>query len=112
MLKKLFEKDVLKQSKNCFKKTWNMMFDWSKNRFDQSNQAEAHRIFKARFRLIENKIGSIEILEKTVFERKKKTWFFEILPQSIEFKKKMHENEMKCSPKTQVLIPIFQKFRF
>ena len=25
-----------------------------KNRFDQSNQVEAHRIFKARFRLIEN----------------------------------------------------------
>ena len=53
-VEKLFEKDVLKQSKNCFKKTWNTIFDWSKNRFDQSNQAEAHRIFKARFWLIEN----------------------------------------------------------
>ena len=48
-----------------------MMFDLSKNRFDQSNQAKAHRIFKARFRLIENQIGSIEILKKTAFERKK-----------------------------------------
>ena len=27
---KTFEKDVLKQSKNCFKKTWNTIFDWSK----------------------------------------------------------------------------------
>ena len=52
-LKRTFEKG-LNQSKNPFLKSWNTMFDWSKNKFDQSNQAEAHRIFKARFRLIEN----------------------------------------------------------
>ena len=63
-------------------------FDWSKIRLDQS------------------KFWKKQLL------REKKTWFFEILPQSIEYKEKMHEYEMKCSPKTQVLNPIFQKFRF
>ena len=51
-------------------------FDWSKIRLDQLK------------------------FWKKQFLRKKKTWFFAILPQSIEFKEKMHENEMKCSPKT------------
>ena len=46
---KRFWKSKLNQSKNYFLKTWNTMYDWSKNkfdrsknRFDQSNQAEAH----------------------------------------------------------------------
>ena len=49
LLKRMFE-----TVKELFLKNWNTMFDWSKNRFDQSNQAEAHRIFKTKFRLIEN----------------------------------------------------------
>ena len=49
LLKRMFE-----TVKELFLKNWNTMFDWSKNRFDQSNQVEAHRIFKTRFRLIEN----------------------------------------------------------
>ena len=53
-VEKLFEKDVWNSQRTVFKKNWNTMFDWSKNRFDQSNQAEAHRIFKTKFRLIEN----------------------------------------------------------
>ena len=42
---KTFEKDVWNSQRTVFKKTWNTMFDWSKNRFDQSNQAKAHWIF-------------------------------------------------------------------
>ena len=53
--------------------------------FDQSNQAEAPINFKTKFRLIENKIGSIEILEKSFL--REKTRFFENLPQSIEYNK-------------------------
>ena len=57
------EREREKKLKNFFKRMFetvkelflkNLKFDWSKNRFDQSNQAEAHRIFKIRFRLIEN----------------------------------------------------------
>ena len=66
-------------------------FNWSKIRLDQS------------------KFWKKQLLRE-------KTWFFENLPQSIEYhknkNKKMHEYEMKCSPKTQVLNQIFQKFRF
>ena len=51
---KTFWKRCFETVKELFKKNGNTMFDWSKNRFDQSNQAEAHRIFKARFQLIEN----------------------------------------------------------
>ena len=50
---KTFEKDVWISQRTVFKKTRNTMFNWSKNRFDQSNQAGAHRIFKTQFRLIE-----------------------------------------------------------
>ena len=53
-VEKTFEKDVWNSQRTIFKKTWNTMFDWSKNRFNQSNQVEAHRIFKTRFQLIEN----------------------------------------------------------
>ena len=57
-VEKLFEKNVWNSQRTVFKKPeiWCSIDrnDWSKNKFDQSNQAEAHRIFKARFRLIEN----------------------------------------------------------
>ena len=64
-LKKCFEwvKHCVKKKK----KTWFTMFDWSKNKFDQSNQVEAYWNFLKWFWLIENQIGSIEILEKIVF---------------------------------------------
>ena len=51
--KELLKKIWINQ-RTLFKKSWNTMFDWSKNKFDQSNQAEAHKIFKGRFQLIEN----------------------------------------------------------
>ena len=109
-VEKLFEKDVWNSQRTVFKKPeircsidqktglinrtrqrltefLKQDFDWSKIRLDQS------------------KFWKKQLLRE-------KTWFFEILPQSIEYKKKMHEYEMKCSPKTQVLNPIFQKFRF
>ena len=109
-VEKLFENDVWNSQRTVFKKPeircsidqktglinrtrqrltefLKQDFDWSKIRLDQS------------------KFWKKQLLRE-------KTWFFEILPQSIEYKKKMHEYEMKCSPKTQVLNPIFQKFRF
>ena len=65
---KKFWKSVLNESNTVFKKkTWFTMFDWSKNRFNQSNQAEAYWNFSKGFWLIENQNGSIEILEKTAF---------------------------------------------
>ena len=82
---KKFWKSVLNLSKRCLKKTWFTMFDWSKNRFDQSNQVEAHWIFLKWFRLIEDQIGLIEILETQPF--RKNNLIFENLPQSIEYKK-------------------------
>ena len=42
---KTFEKDVWNSQRTVFLKTWNTMFDWSKNKFDQLNQAEAHLNF-------------------------------------------------------------------
>ena len=42
---KNFWKCVWISQRTVFLKTWNTMFDWSKNKFDQSNQAEAHWIF-------------------------------------------------------------------
>ena len=33
-VEKLFEKDVWNSQRIVFKKNWNTMFDWSKNRFD------------------------------------------------------------------------------
>ena len=53
-VEKLLKKMFWNSQRTVLKKTWNTIFDWSKNRFDQSNQAEAHRIFKARFWLIDN----------------------------------------------------------
>ena len=95
-------KKCLNQSKHCFKKTWITMFDWSKNKFDQSNQAEAHWSFKQGFRLIKNQIRSIKILEKQLFRkitsflktylkalniRKKNAWVWdEMLFQNTSFK--------------------------
>ena len=109
-VEKLFEKDVWNSQRTVFKKpeircsidrrigsiNWTRQrlteflkqdFDWSKIRLDQS------------------KFWKKQLLRE-------KTWIFESLPQSIEYKKKMHEYEMKCSPKTQDLNPIFQKLKF
>ena len=69
-LKKIW-KSVLNESNTVFKKTWFMMFDWLKNRFDQSNQAKAYWNFSKGFQLIKNQIGSIENLEKKHLFRKK-----------------------------------------
>ena len=62
------------------------IFDWSKNRLDQS------KIWKSR------------ILEKT-------TWFLKTLLKALNIKSKMHKNEMKSFSKTQVLNPVFPKLR-
>ena len=63
-----------------------------------------------QFQLIEKQIGSIENLENQNF--RENNLIFENTPQSIEYKKKMHEYEMKCFSKTQVLNPVFPKLRF
>ena len=57
-----------------------------------------------KFRFIEKQIGSIEILEKQhlVFEKK--------LLKALNIMNKMHEYEIKCFSKTQVLI-IFRPFK-
>ena len=53
-VEKLLKKMFWNSQRTVLKKNWNTIFDWSKNKFNQSNQAEAYRIFKARFRLIKN----------------------------------------------------------
>ena len=69
-LKKIW-KSVLNESNTVLKKTWFTMFNWSKNKFDQSNQAEAYWNFSKWFQLIKNQIGSIDNLEKKHLFRKK-----------------------------------------
>ena len=64
-----------------------------------------------QFRLIEKQIGSIEILEKQHF-RKNNLVFEKKLLKALNIRNKMHENEMKCFSKTQVLNPVFPKLRF
>ena len=109
-VEKLFEKDVLKQSKNCFKKPeiW-CSIDQKTGSINRTRQ-RLTKFLKQDFDLSKIRLDQSKFWKKQFL--REKTWFFEILPQSIESKKKMHENEMKCSPKTQVLIPIFQKFKF
>ena len=36
-VEKLLKKKFWNSQRTVFKKTWNTIFDWSKNRFDQSN---------------------------------------------------------------------------
>ena len=57
---KTFEKDVWNSQRTVFKKTWNTMFDWSKNRFDQSNQVRSIKPGK----------GSLNFLNKISIDRK------------------------------------------
>ena len=64
-------------------------FDWSKIRLDQS-----------------------KFWKKQLF-REKKTDFLKAYLKALNIRyKKMHEYVMKCSPKTQDLNSIFQKFKF
>ena len=79
-------KSVLNESNIVLKKTWFTMFDWSKNRFDQSNQAEAYWNFSKGFWLIKNQIGSIEILEKLLF--RKITWFLKTYLEALNIRNK------------------------
>ena len=109
-VEKLFEKDVLKQSKNCFKKPEiRSSIDWKTGSINQTRQRLTEFLKQdfgwSKIRLDQSKFWKKQLL-------KEKTWIFESLPQSIEYKKKMHEYEMKCSPKTQDLNPIFQKLKF
>ena len=66
------------------------MFDWSKKRFDQSNQAKAYWNFSKGFWLIENQIGSIENLEKNIFleKKKKKTDFLNTFLKALNIRNK------------------------
>ena len=108
---KTFEKDVWNSQRTVFKKpeirrsidqktgsinrTGQRLTEFLKQDFDWS-----------KIRLNQSKFWKKQLLRE-------KTWFFKILPQSLEYnQKKMLEYEMKCSPKTQVLNPIFQKIRF
>ena len=45
-----------------------------------------------------------------IFE--KITWFLKKLLKALNIRNKMHEYEMKCFSKTQVLNPVFPKLRF
>ena len=74
-------------NKQKFIKNFKRIFDWSKNRLDQS------KIWKTR------------ILEKT-------TWFLKTLLKVLNIRNKMHEYEIKCFSKTQVLNPVFPNLRF
>ena len=108
--KNFLKKDDLKQSKNCFKKLEiRSSIDQKSGSINRTRQ-RLTEILKQDFDWSKNRLDQSKFWKKTAFERK--TWFFEILPQSIEYKEKMHEYEMKCFPKTQVLNPIFQTFRF
>ena len=85
------------------------------------------RLIENQFRLIETDKSSHKILkvisinrktdwinqnfEKTEF-LKKITWFLKKLLKALNIRNKMHEYEMKCFSKTQVLNPVFPNLRF
>ena len=60
--------------------------------------------------MIEKQIGSIENLEKYLF--RKITWFLKTFLKALSIRNKMHEYEMKCFSKAQVLNPVFPNLRF
>ena len=59
------------------------MFDWSKNRFDQLNQAEAHWIFLTRSKIIldQSKFWKNSFLEKI-------TWFLKAYLKALNIRYK------------------------
>ena len=75
------------RNKQKLTKDFKRNFDWSKNRLNQS------KIWKNIF------------LEKI-------TWFLKTLLKALNIRNKMHEYEMKCFSKTQVLNPVFPNLRF
>ena len=77
----------INRNKQKLTKDFKRNFDWSKNRLDQS------KIWKNIF------------LEKI-------TWFLKTLLKALNIRNKMHEYEMKCFFKTQVLNPVFPKLSF
>ena len=107
---KTFEKDVWNSQRTVFKKPETRCsidrktgsINWTRQRLTEFLKQDFNW---SKIRLDQSKFWKKQLLRE-------KNWFFEILPQSIEYKKKMHEYEMKCSPKIQVLNPIFQKFWF
>ena len=109
-VEKLFEKDVWNSKRTVFQKPEiRCSIDRKTSSINRTRQ-RLTEFLKQDFDWSKIRLDQSKFWKKTAFERK--TWFFEILPQSIEYKEKMHEYEMKCSPKTQVLNPIFQTFRF
>ena len=80
---KSFEKVVWISQNTIFKKTGFTMFDWSKNRFDQLNQAEAHWIFltRSKIRLDQSKFWKNSFLEKI-------TWFLKAYLKALNIRYK------------------------
>ena len=85
------------------------------------------RLIEKQFRSIEIDRGSPKILKEILIDRKtvwinrksgknifleKITWFLKTLLKTLNKRNKMHEYEMKCFSKTQVLKPVFQNLRF
>ena len=109
--------------KSCFFQN----FNWSNLIFDQSKSCFKNSVSLFLVRLIELGRGSQNFFKKISIDQKldwinrnsgknsfweKKPDFLKSYRKALNITKKMHEYEMKCSPKTQVLNPIFQKFRF
>ena len=100
---------VFELVKELIKKTWNTMFNWSKNRFYQLNQAEAHRIFKTKISIDrkldwinrnsgknsfwEKKPDFLKTYLKALNIRYKNAWVWdEILSQNTSFKPNFPKN--------------------
>ena len=103
-VEKLFEKDVWNSKRTVFQKP----------EIRCSIDRETSSINRTRQRLTEFLKQDFDWSKIRLDQSKfwKKPDFLKFYLKALNLRKKMHENEMKCSSKTQVLNPIFQKIRF
>ena len=85
-LKRTFEKDVLKQSKNYFKKPETRCSIDRKTSSINRTRKRLTEFLKQDFDWSKIRLDQLKFWKKQLF--REKTWIFESLPQSIEYKKK------------------------
>ena len=121
---KTFWKNEFEHVKNSFLKTLYTVFDWLKNRFDWSKmlrliqyQSSIDRNNRGWLKiliaiLIDRKTGSIDRNSRKNRFLKNQSKFVQKLLKALKLMNKMHEYEMTCFSKTQVLNPVFPTLRF
>ena len=107
-----FEKVILKKSRSVFffkKPESRYSIDRKIVSINRNNQ-KLTKDFKRNFDWLKNRLDQSKIWKNTFLE--KITWFLKILLKALNIGNKMHEYEMKCFSKTQVLNLVFPKLSF